>query len=260
MTEQVLPSSAQLGAYQGQPTTVSEWSFRPVSTTWRSNHQLRTRAAERGCWDSTPEAAGQQTPSKLAASDTQRGLQSCAREPNNHPHRPQASGDTPTLNPGDLEVTAEMLSCGPWPRLLLLAWLYFQNAFADSGSTKVGTVHTSVDMHALSSTAFWSNITDLTTELHHTQVYWISPSLVKGALRTAQRKYLKTQKRPFMTWWLLSAVFGTSSWCQQQVIIKCACVTDADFTCLLIYNHVYFYLVYIYIYLCLFTSSISVKC
>lgn len=81
--------------------------------------------------------------------------------------------------------------------------------------------------------------------------------LGEGSPRIAQRKWLKTQKMPFKTWWLLSAVFGTLFWHEQQAIIKCACLTDAEFTYLLIDNGVYFYLVCIYIYLCLFTSHLS---
>lgn len=84
---------------------------RPVGTTWRSNRRLRTRLAERGWWHATPEAAGQQIPSKLAPSDAQHRLWLCVKEPTNHLHRPQAPGDTLTLNPGDLQVTDETVSC-----------------------------------------------------------------------------------------------------------------------------------------------------
>lgn len=90
------------------------------------------------------------------------GLRLCAREPTNRPHGPQAPGDTPTPNPGNVEVAAETLSCRPGPLLLLLAQLYFQKAFADSGSTKVSTVHAEVDTHDLSSTNFCEEIADLT--------------------------------------------------------------------------------------------------
>ena len=163
---------------------------RPVGTTWRSNHQPRTHLAERGWWHATPEAAGQQTPSKPATSDARCGLWSCAREPTNRPHGPQAPGDTPTPNPGDPEVTAATLSCRPGPLLLLLAQLYFQKAFADSGSTKVSTVHAEVDTNALSSTSFCEGISQTCPDhrnLSRTSVLNFAV-LGEGSPRTAQRK------------------------------------------------------------------------
>lgn len=173
MVEQVFPCSPQMDGHLAVPKVSPPQlqSKGPVGTPWRSNDQLRTRLAESAWWHATAEAAGQQTPSKLATSDAPLGLWLCAREPTNCPHGPQAPGDAPTLNPGDLEVTAETLSCRPGPLLLLLAQLYFQKAFADTGSTKVSTVHADVDTHALSSATFRRNITDLTTEIHHAQVY-----------------------------------------------------------------------------------------
>lgn len=99
------------------------------------------------------------------------------------------------------------------------------------------------------------NITDVTWRQKR-----VTPGVLRfavlgeGSPRTARE--LKTQKMRCKMWRLLSAGFGTLSWHEQQAI-KCACLTDADFTYLLIYNHIYFYFVYIYIYLCLFTSPLS---
>lgn len=111
----------------------------------------------------------------------------CAREPTNRPHGPQAPGDIPTPNPGNLEVRAETLSCRPRPLLLLLSWLYFQKAFADSGSTKVSTVQAEVDTHDLSSTNFREEISDLTRAQKLTTGILNFAILGEGSPRTVQK-------------------------------------------------------------------------
>lgn len=153
----------------------------------------------------------------------------------------------PTPNPGDLDVTAGTLSCRSGPLPLLIAQLYFQNTF-------VGGVSTTASACSVLNSLRWRNITYPTAEIHHTLGYCILPSLVKKAPGLCKESGSKNLRK-----WLWNHdgcyLHIVLTW--TAAIIKCACLTDADFTYLLIYNHVYFYLVCIYIYLCLFTSHLS---
>lgn len=164
----------------------------------------------------------------------------------------------PTPNPGDLDVTADTLSCRSGPLPLLTAQLYFQNTFVDGVSTTVSTAHAEVDTRALSSTSLCEGISQIrlqkfithwSTEFCHP--WWKKPQdcAKKVAQKTSETGFETTMAAVCSLWHIVLT--------RTAAIIKCACLTDADFTYLLIYNHVYFYLVCIYIYLCLFTSHLS---
>lgn len=247
--EQVLPCSpwrphSEAGT-SWQPTARSEithW-FQSGGQGQTSCHHLETHPAAEATrstgWSATVEAAGQQNPSNPA-------IWGCARVLGTH-RAPMWGHPTPA----NLEVTAETLQCRPGPLLLLLAQPDFQEALADpprSGLPVQKWIHMFCPQQA---SVREYHRPGLTTEIPYKSVLNF---VILG--EESPRTVLKTQKMSFKTWWLLSKGFGTLSWHEQQAIIKSACLTDADSRYLLIYNHVYFYLVCIYIYLCLFTSHL----